>query len=384
MASSLVHCFEAAPGQHYLSIIVKRAYAIRPGGRAEPTRDWPSIRVEPEFAESKSAPEIERLVHDSDLFAPGKPLTDVLLSGSAHARDRVGCVETGLQVGRARKAVRVFGDRRVVRSSNGVLGFSTPEPFVRMPIHWDLAYGGRDLTAEAAAVRELAEPFAALGIAAGPDDELPMLAYPRNPAGRGYFVGKDLERLIGTLAPNLDDPSDPVEAGRLMAPDPMAWLDLPTAACYEPIDPMTFPRSAFSVQPAFSPPRRPVHELALGGLLPEDLRERDLWAPPHARCNNAAPAGLAVCRLEGGERVQLWNLHGAYQLLEFDLPGDRPELVLEPPGVAPRRLAPLLQTVLIEPDRDRVTLTWTGSLPVAMPYPDEMTASMRHGVNWSR
>jgi hypothetical protein len=99
---------------------------------------------------------------------------------------------------------------------------------------------------------------------------------------------------------------------------------------------------------------------------------------------NCAPAGLAVCRLEGAERVSLWNTHPNQELLEFDLPGDRPKLLIEPPGVAPRELTPLLQTVLIEPDLDRVTLTWAGVLPVAMPYPQELTASMRHAAVWPR
>jgi hypothetical protein len=37
----------------------------------------------------------------------------------------------------------------------------------------------------------------------------------------------------------------------------------------------------------------------------------------------------------------------------------------------------MLGTVLIEPDLGRVTLTWAGVLAVAVPFPEEMTASMR-------
>ena len=77
-------------------------------------------------------------------------------------------------------------------------------------------------------------------------------------------------------------------------------------------------------------------------------------------------------------------MHERHALLELDLPGDVPELMLGPPGVSPRRLAPLLQTVLLEPDEDRVTLTWAGVLEVAMPYPEHMVASMPHSVRWGR
>ena len=45
-------------------------------------------------------------------------------------------------------------------------------------------------------------------------------------------------------------------------------------------------------------------------------------------------------------------------------------------GAGSRELSPLLQTVLIEPDDERVTLTWTATLAVAAPYPEEMTRTM--------
>jgi hypothetical protein len=135
----------------------------------------------------------------------------------------------------------------------------------------------------------------------------------------------------------------------------------------------------------FDPPQRPVHELASGAVLQDDLKKKlDLRSVTSPRMYNSAPAGLAVCRLDGGERVSVWNMHARHELLEFDLPDDRPKLLLEPPGVAARELPALLQTVLVEPDEERVTLTWAGVLPVAMPYPGEMIATMRHAAVWSR
>ena len=71
-------------------------------------------------------------------------------------------------------------------------------------------------------------------------------------------------------------------------------------------------------------------------------------------------------------------MHAGHELLEFDLPDDRPKLVLEPPGVAPRELPAMLGTVLLEPDLGRVTLTSGGVLAVAVPFPEEMTEYMRH------
>jgi Uncharacterized protein conserved in bacteria (DUF2169) len=386
---STVDSFTPLDGRHYLGVVGKRAYRFRPGGRAEMLPDPVDIHAEPAYAKSESAPGMERLVHDSDLLSFCKPLTDVLVRGCAYGvRGAVTCVETGIQIGRARKAVRAWGDRRIERRPDGSLGFSVAEPFTRLPLTWDLSYGGRDQHAEKALLRR-GEP-SALGPAAWdaasiPWEALPgVMTYPRNYAGRGFFIDVDPDRMLGTLVPNLDDASDPVEPARMTARDPFDWLDRPAAACYEPIDWFTFPRVAFAVAPEAHPPKRRVHEIALGGLLQEDLEKRGALGPTNARIYNCAPAGLAVCRLVGGERVSLWNLHAMHALLEFDLPGERPRMLIEPPGAGTRELDPLLQTVLVEPDEDRVTLTWTGSLEVAAPYPEEMTRAMRHAVIWPR
>jgi hypothetical protein len=252
-----------------------------------------------------------------------------------------------------------------------------------MPLLWDHAYGGRDVHAERRFAKH--EPPPRFGNPGGLDlASLLKVLYPRNRSGRGYALDLDRAHLSNASAPNLEDPTDPVIPERLLSATTTDWIDRPVAACYEPIDVFTFPRAAFFIRPAFDSPARPVHELSTGALFPEDLtRKFDPRNIVDPRMFNSAAAGLAVCRLAGAERVSLWNMHRRHELLEFDLPGDRPQLFLEPPGVAPRELTPLLQTVLIEPDEDRVTLTWAGMLPVAMPYPDEMVTSMRHAVVWS-
>jgi hypothetical protein len=382
-----VHTYSLPSGGSYLSVIAKRAYRIQQARRATPIADEAPIFTDPEYADSINEGARPRLVHDSDLFCGPKPLTDVLLRGSARSRGSpVTMLDTALQVEQARKAVRVFGDRRIEEGPHGTLRFSAPKPFIEMPLLWDYAYGGVDFAADKLLPPEVVKiPGAEVLIA----DEMlgGVLGYPRNVSGRGFFINVDRSRVLGALAPNLEDPTDPVTATRIFARDDRDWLDRPVASCYGPIDWFTFPRAAFLIPPDFSPPSRPIHELSVGAILHGDLKEElDLLSgpPKNPRVYNAAPAGLAVCRLTGGERVKLWNLHRREALFEFDLPGDTPKLVLQPPGVAARTLAPLLQTVLIEPDEDRVTLTWAGVMEVAVPYPPEMTATMTHSAVWDR
>ncbi len=353
--ASLVHSFHAIADARSprLGVIVKRSYRFAPSRRAEPTNEEPAL--------ARKA---------NDLDALQKPRTDVLLDARAHAvAGPVAELVTGVLVGAARKVVRVRGERRIQRAANGRLRATAAEPFSEMPLDWTRAYGGSDRYAEKLLQR---------------DRKWGACSYPRNPVGRGFFLAVDLERLDGCALPNLDDPDDPVEPDRLVAEDALDWVDRPTAAGFGAIDLFTFPRCMFHpLRPDWRPPRRPLRELALGALDPSDLADRPLDAAASPEAFSAAAPGLGVCRLQGNERVTLWHLHPQHELLEFDLPARKPRLLLEPPRTRVYELEPKLATVLIEPDEDRVTLTWAGSMPVAAVYPEEMCKEMRHGVLWS-
>ncbi len=82
--------------------------------------------------------------------------------------------------------------------------------------------------------------------------------------------------------------------------------------------------------------------------------------------------------------MSLWNLHPAHEVWELTLPGDSPRLLLQPPGCDAAELPARLQTVHVEPDEDRVTLTWTGTLAVAAPFPEDMCDTMRKAARWAR
>jgi hypothetical protein len=195
----------------------------------------------------------------------------------------------------------------------------------------------------------------------------------------------DVDRLEGELLPNLDDPDDPVEPQRLLADDALDWIDRPAAAAYCAIDELTFPRCVFYLlRPDWRAPKRPVYEVRMGMLQERDLHDRPIEQPPDPRIFNHAPAGLAMRLLRGAERVSLWNLHPEHELLEFDLPAERPRLLVEPPGTRTFELEAQLKTVLVQPDENLVTLTWAGAMDVAAVYPAAMCREMRHAAAWER
>jgi len=378
-ATSYVHSATLPGKRPQLGIVAKRCYRIMPQRRAEVGTAPPSRTPEPVTVSVGGSPHDVMLLADSDICGFIKPFTDVLLRGSAYAlQGPAKRIDTGVRVGAAYKRVTAHGDRQICRNASGRLSSSAAEPFSQMPLTWNRAYGGKD-QGDAGLPPELGVAVRRTATARE------SYSYPRNRFGVGFVVGEDDERLVGGSMPNLEDPDDRVTVERLLARDPLAWIDCPSSACYEPLDLLTFPRCMFHlVRPDWHRPSRPLRELSLGALHEQDLRDRGFAEPPDPRFFNCAPAGLSVCRLRGDERVSLWNLHRSLALLEFDLPSDPPRLLIEPPGCRASELPPVLSTVLIEPDEDRVTLTWVGSTDVAAIFPKAMCKEMKHAAVWSR
>ena len=77
-------------------------------------------------------------------FIPYKLATDVVVNGTAYApggkpvRELVAAVE----VGKARKKVKVFGDRACKHRAGGDPVFGDPQPFTKMELRYERAYGG--------------------------------------------------------------------------------------------------------------------------------------------------------------------------------------------------------------------------------------------------
>ena len=157
--------------------------------------------------------------------APLKPGVEVVVLGDAIPVP--GPSATGmmvsLRVGEVTREVRVFGERTwklvggvdreeaIARSREGkhdtsALVASAPEPFERMPVAWDRAFGGKAVT---------------------PSDLEPQgeLPYPENAEGRGYHLY--LEGALGAALPNLEDPEQPINT----------WQDRPEPACMAPLSP---------------------------------------------------------------------------------------------------------------------------------------------------
>lgn len=386
---SIVHSFQPSvlgePHQPQLGVVVKRCYRLVHDNFVEPFAapdEALEIHDEPVYLPTEHEP---MLAQESDLTCFYKRATDVIVHARCYAHGQGGrgqSVVTGVAVGSMHKQVRVWGDRIVRPAGDGVLTFEASQAFDTVPIAWTHAYGGIDVYASRALA--LNKVAAALFPFARNDNPLMgALGYVRNRFGRGYWLNLDIERLDGMLAPNLDDPNDPVTPERLLTTGLDDWTRHPVPASYGAMDAVTFPRCAWlGIAP---PSMSEVEALSLHEVRVQHAIEAAEihTAEPNPRRYNCAAPGLGQTRLRGGEGFRLLHLHRRHRQLDGWLPRSWPTLYLEPPNTRQYELKATLGMVIFEPDEDRVTLTWTGAMPVAAEFPEAMCEAMPHAVAWS-
>lgn len=248
-------------------------------------------------------------------FALLKPGTDVLLVGRAIApRPGTRVADVSVSVGPVTRTVRVFGDRRWQKSL-GSWKPSSPQPWERMPLRWELAFGG---------------------VAAPQGDQVPDHE-PRNPVGRG-LVARCESPTEDQPLPNLEDPA------ALLA-DPH---DRPPPACFAPIAPTWQPRRSFAgtYDAAWIKGRAPY--------LPQDFDTRYFHVAP--------PELIVPGFLQGNEPVRLAGF-SLGEPIGFELPPCGLEVEFDFDG-AQLPQTPKLETLLFEPDAGRFQMLWRCALAV--------------------
>jgi uncharacterized protein YjbI with pentapeptide repeats len=169
------------PAGLFLTVPVKATFQLKPDDVASPTAPLPLFH-DAYFEQNES-----RSLYVASDAAPQKPRADVVLTGSAYAPPGqrvthrwVRLAVSGAQTPMLDKRLQVVGDRR----RDPATGLSSaPAPFARIPIRYELAFGG--------------------------------VTHPENPIGMGAAL-TDLRQ------PSILDPSNP-RAPAGFGPIPSAW-----------------------------------------------------------------------------------------------------------------------------------------------------------------
>lgn len=298
-----------ADGRERLTVMAKATYGL------PPTAQPPVLAVvqQPliEADEFTGEPGLSAPLLETD-FAHIKRRCDVIVVGhaTAPAGQQVQRLAVGVRVGPMVKHLQAWG-RRHWRGS--MLGWrvSDPEPFDRLPLTYDLAYGGCDRTREA---------------------EGGTHTFEANPVGLGYWPHRrDREGLrLPCLSPLDETQADGPMPPLALSPVGRNWLPRRRLAGTYDAHWMTH----------------------TAPLWPDDFDER------YFQC---APEDQQMPFPVGGEPVALQNLtsdgHRAFHLPAVPLPVT----------FVPHRGRTLVQqavvdTVVIEPDAERLTLTYRTTL----------------------
>lgn len=266
------------------------------------------------------APGLSAPVYEVD-FAPRKPRCDILLLGSAYAPGGrpTSRVEVGLRVGNWSKTFAVVGPRQWECGMAGV-GSTPPGVFVRRPISYDVAFGGVDLLHE---------------------DPAQHAAFMANPVGRGFHRHMRVEWVEGRPLPATEEIDHAVRA-----PDgnyrPMALG--PVGRGWDPRH-----RFAGTYDDAWRQKHFP--------FLPPDFDEQYFQAAPldqqvpldHFR-NGPVEVLMANLTPDGLTRLTIPHLVAPVHVFTRD--GEREDHTAT------------LDTVVIEPDEGRFSLTWRMTRPL--------------------
>lgn len=307
-----IFLFPDEKGVDTLYVVLKATFEFTPGGPRLSEKQQKLVLADEPWG--KPGESSLKYASEAHLLKPG---TDVVLVGDAYApKGRpVPSSLVSVQVGALRKVVQVFGERHW---KGGLVSPrpSTPEPFLRMPLVYERAYGG---------------------IHAQEGGRGKVLSEPRNPVGRGFRGRRSASEMAGQPLPNLEDPLKLIEG----------ISDTPAPAGFGFVAPSWQPRQSFAgtYDHAWQTQRSPY--------LPLDFR---------AEFFLAGPAGLCTRQfLSGGEPVELIGA-SPDGVKQFRLPECRLSVTVDIAG-QPRKPPLQLETLLLEPGESRFSMLWRGAVP---------------------
>ncbi len=300
-------------GRELLVVAIKGTFCM-PVANNDPTLapDQLPLTMADEFS---GEPGVSAPLRETD-FAHRKPMCDFVLNGSAYAPGGrpTTRVTVGMRVGSVVKTFGVVGDRVWQQSAFGIT-HSSPRPFVTMPVSYDNAFGG---------------------IQPDHSDPTQVLTFQRNPAGRGFRPNR--QNLIGSLLPNTEDLLHPVTA-----PD-VAYA----------------PQAFGSVGRNWWPRRRHA-----GTYDATWLQTRAPFWPSDFNYLyfQSAPEEQQIPYLAGGEQVVLQNLTPD-GLRNFAIPRLVMPVLFLPHRGPDRGVDATIDTLFLEPDFERFSMTWRANLPL--------------------
>lgn len=294
-------------GNETLLVVLRGTFEFEPGASRVAEEQAPVVQVD----EYTGDPASSSLRLATDLL-PVRPQTGVTLSGHAVCPGgRIGKMNVGLRLGPLQQVAVVYGDRV------GFQNADKPEPFEKMPLSWENAFGGFDDSNDNVKNHD---------------------ALPDNPVGKGFLASKTRRSASKTPLPNIEHPSQGCRSPHDRVP----------AVGFAPVHPAWLARRQYAgtYDDAWLKERCP--------LLPDDFDDRFL---------QAAPAELtAAGYLNGDESCVLLGMTEEGKI-EFPLEARAPTVGVRMEGAGVRS-NPRLESIHIDSDERRYYVTWKSTVNI--------------------
>ncbi|MCL1029176.1 DUF2169 family type VI secretion system accessory protein [Serratia silvae] len=303
-------------GREQLVVIIKVTWELPHSGQDLVLADMQTPLIEADISTGK--PGFSATLYEGD-YATFKPCCDVLVNGCAYSpSDRpVKEVPVLLQVNNQNntllsKGFMVKGDRYW---EPGVISFrpSSQQPFTKMPVSYDNAFGGIDNT-------KLTHPY----------------FYQDNPVGRGYSHHKT--KLAGTLLANTEEIGNPIRT---------------PGGHYRPMALGAVGRS-WPIRSRYAGTYDDHWIQNIMPFCPDDFDYRFF---------QSTPPDQQIPYPQGGEIVSLLNF-SQNAVLKFKLPQQKIPVIFIPHVGSDKQLQSMVDTILIEPELGRVVMTSRAVLPI--------------------
>ncbi|TRX72844.1 DUF2169 family type VI secretion system accessory protein [Pseudomonas mangiferae] len=376
-------CFTMADSkdQEYRVAVLKVGYAIEclPGQTHARLRVLDHDPVSLCLTDEYWGPVGETSVKEESDLAPFKPRCDVILHGYAHAPGgqpargwpvRLRLSEPAAELTKEGEVHRVLLDKTLAVRSPGIfregpLGWKyvAGDAVARIPLRWEQTFGGHCQIPNEAHSRDPRQP-----------EWLLNEACYANPLGQGW-----LEKRFFRLLERTNQPIPRV----LPAPSlsyPGEWLDEPWMA-HQP-EANLLPRGMAEVASRYR--YRPAGFGVVGRAWTPRLQRAGTYdarwlAERWPRLPqdfdfaywNGAPLDQQIAWPSPRVRIELWNVLDPRYCLDghvsLELPGHRAFFLAWFAGEVPFPIQPVIDTVLIDGDQRRVSLTWRCLIPAALP-----------------
>jgi hypothetical protein len=373
--------FEKNKEHYFLCAIAKRTYSIAKNGICTLSDKQIQLQNDIIYYEEKG----ELIKEDFDLY-PLKPFTDVIIKGSIKGNGKSTQLHAAVEIENQHPfIIQSFGNRKAYKNNYNKIIFTEPEIIENIPLTYTNAYGGVDSIAES----QLPEVANSLKKAnPGMDwDSSSLYRYPRNPCGKGYIVSYDSKAFEHLELPNLEFPKMLLTTDNLILNDPYNWVKQPLPWATDWTNLAWFPRIAYIGILPFNDKEgyiKNIPEFNFNYVNTDLLNIINQPVPFNTRASNGASPGLQFANIIGNEIIKLKNIHPSSSNFLMQLPVDIPKIWVDGRNGKLLETKPVIHTILIEPDENRLSIVWCGRAPAIRPYFQEELKTMPFKVEWNK